>query len=361
MTVYVLFEVEIAVGRQDDYLARAASLKESLAQAEGFVRSERFESLVAPGKLLSLSVWESEEAVTAWRNVELHRACQEAGRAGIFEDYSITVLSPVQRAYGMVERAHAPEDSRARLGDGLAAHAFGPEHHALLYAYLARAAKRVSAAADGTSGDGTAPDAFLASATKAYARSRAQRMRARALADGMPLDAKTYQSYSEVPGPLEGSVKTMTDAPEGATIITSACPWHAAWKAHGVLEYGAAFCASFDAELARAFGPDVDMRVPCTLTQGADSCSFVFEGAHFDEQDDRDIAARNDQLAGSATKPFDFHAAHLLHVFGSELSRAYGEAAQREAVGEALGAFADEFGEHDRAHLVSLEQATSWE
>lgn len=361
MTVYVLFEVEIATGRQDDYLARAASLKESLAQAEGFVRSERFESLAAPGKLLSLSVWENEDAVAAWRNVELHRLCQEAGRDGMFEDYAITVLSPVQRAYGMRERAQAPEDSRVRLDDDASARSFLPAHHALLYAYLARAAERVAAGADGASGDGKASEAFLACVTKAYARSRAQRMRARALADGLPLDAKTYQSYSEVPGPLEGSAKTMADAPEGVTIVTSACPWHAAWETHGLLEYGEAFCASFDAELARAFGPDVNMRVPCTLTQGADCCSFVFEGVHFDEQDERDIAARNDRLAGSATMPFDFHAAHLLHVFAAELSRAYGEAARREAVGEALGAFADEFGERDRAHLVHLEQTTNWE
>ena len=43
--VYVLFEVTLREGREDDYLARAAALKELLAQEEGFVRSERFSSL----------------------------------------------------------------------------------------------------------------------------------------------------------------------------------------------------------------------------------------------------------------------------------------------------------------------------
>lgn len=114
--VYILFEVEVAEGRQDDYLARAASLKGSLASASGFVRSERFESLAQPGKLLSLSVWENEEAVAAWRNLDLHRQCQEAGREGVFEDYAITVLSPVQRSYGMASREHAPADSNERFG-----------------------------------------------------------------------------------------------------------------------------------------------------------------------------------------------------------------------------------------------------
>ena len=40
--VIVLFEVTIKEGKQDAYLAQAASLKESLAQAEGFLGSERF-------------------------------------------------------------------------------------------------------------------------------------------------------------------------------------------------------------------------------------------------------------------------------------------------------------------------------
>ncbi len=109
--VYVLFEVEIEEGRQEDYLARAASLKDLFAGAHGFVRSERFESLAQPGKLLSLSVWKSEEDVAAWRNLALHRQCQEVGREGIFKDYRITVLSPVQRSYGMEFRENAPVDS----------------------------------------------------------------------------------------------------------------------------------------------------------------------------------------------------------------------------------------------------------
>ena len=46
----MLFEVTLREGREDDYLARAAALKELLAQEEGFVRSERFSSLAVPRK-----------------------------------------------------------------------------------------------------------------------------------------------------------------------------------------------------------------------------------------------------------------------------------------------------------------------
>lgn len=134
--VYVLFEVKIVGESQEDYLARAASLKESLAAAEGFIRSERFESLANPGKLLSLSVWENEDAVAAWRNFDLHRQCQKAGHDGIFEDYSITVLSHVQRDYGMESRTLAPSDSNRYLESSIAASTFGPEQHAPLFAEL---------------------------------------------------------------------------------------------------------------------------------------------------------------------------------------------------------------------------------
>ena len=93
----------------------SGALKELLAQEEGFVRSERFSSLAVPRKLLSLSVWESEEAVERWRNVVEHRASQRAGRELDFEDYTITVASPL-RCYSISDRAQAPEDSDDALG-----------------------------------------------------------------------------------------------------------------------------------------------------------------------------------------------------------------------------------------------------
>lgn len=109
--VYVLFEVTLKDGKQDAYLAHATSLKQALAQQVGFIRSERFESLATPGKLLSLSVWENENAIQPWRNQIDHRACQSAGRENIFRDYRITVLSPETRMYGMDSRTNAPQDS----------------------------------------------------------------------------------------------------------------------------------------------------------------------------------------------------------------------------------------------------------
>jgi heme-degrading monooxygenase HmoA len=107
----VIFEVWVAEGRRDDYLDLAADLRDELEAVDGFVSVERFESIHEPGKLLSMSFWRDEEAVTAWRNHGRHRETQMKGRAGIFADYRLRVAK-VARDYGLNQRDQAPADSR---------------------------------------------------------------------------------------------------------------------------------------------------------------------------------------------------------------------------------------------------------
>ena len=113
--IAVIFEVEPAPGRTDDYLDIAAGLRPIVEDIDGFISIERFQSLVHPEKILSLSYWRDEDAVQAWRNVAEHRQAQEDGRHGIFSDYRLRIASVV-REYGMHDRAQAPDDSRAVHG-----------------------------------------------------------------------------------------------------------------------------------------------------------------------------------------------------------------------------------------------------
>jgi heme-degrading monooxygenase HmoA len=115
--IAVIFEVWPKADRRQEYLELAAALRGELEAIDGFVSVERFESLSEPGKLLSLSVWRDEAALTAWRNLAAHRAAQSRGRGGIFADYRLRVAGVI-RDYGMTVRAAAPEDSR-RLHDGV--------------------------------------------------------------------------------------------------------------------------------------------------------------------------------------------------------------------------------------------------
>ncbi|PSL33591.1 hypothetical protein [Chitinophaga ginsengisoli] len=53
----------------------------------------------------------SRAAIQQWRNTEMHRMAQSAGRDHVFENYRLRIAA-VSRDYGMFERAEVPEDSR---------------------------------------------------------------------------------------------------------------------------------------------------------------------------------------------------------------------------------------------------------
>jgi len=110
--IAVIFEVEPAEGRKGDYLDIAAAMLPLAEQVDGFITVERFQSITNPAKILSLSFFEDEDAVRQWRNLTAHRTVQSKGRAGIFKDYRLRIAQVV-RDYGMVDRAEAPEDSKA--------------------------------------------------------------------------------------------------------------------------------------------------------------------------------------------------------------------------------------------------------
>ncbi|UGU17747.1 antibiotic biosynthesis monooxygenase [Sinomicrobium kalidii] len=109
--IAVIFEVELHPENKQGYLDIAADLKEALERTEGFISVERFQSLAQPEKLLSLSFWKDEEAVKSWRTLEIHRAAQKKGRAGVFKDYRLRVAGVI-RDYGMFSREQAPGDSK---------------------------------------------------------------------------------------------------------------------------------------------------------------------------------------------------------------------------------------------------------
>jgi heme-degrading monooxygenase HmoA len=113
--IAVIFEFTPIEGRFADYKALAEGLAGDVAQAEGFISIERFESINNKGKFVSLSFWRDEEAVRKWRNLQKHREAQKKGRAGIFQSYRLRIAQ-VQRDYTMDERAQAPADSAQAHG-----------------------------------------------------------------------------------------------------------------------------------------------------------------------------------------------------------------------------------------------------
>ena len=104
--IAVRFEAKAQPAYQARYLQLAAELKPLLADIDGFIDIERFQSLTNDGKILSLSWWRDEEAILKWKQNVFHQAAQAEGRASIFASYRIRVAQVV-REYASETGGHA--------------------------------------------------------------------------------------------------------------------------------------------------------------------------------------------------------------------------------------------------------------
>jgi len=103
----IIFEVYPHASQKDRYFELAAQLRESLVKQPGFIQVERFQSLINEGKILSLSSWESEEAIAGWRAHAEHMVVQKEGKDRIFDSYRLRVAQVI-RDYDF---SSAPETS----------------------------------------------------------------------------------------------------------------------------------------------------------------------------------------------------------------------------------------------------------
>lgn len=109
--IAVIFEAEAVPAQQERYLQLAAELRAELVNIAGFISIERFKSLSTEGKILSLSWWESDEAVAVWKNNMKHRAAQMEGRESIF-----SFTESVSRTFCVI--IHPNEKRRGSFPDG---------------------------------------------------------------------------------------------------------------------------------------------------------------------------------------------------------------------------------------------------
>lgn len=109
--IAVIFEVWVEDENKATYLNIAKEMRPLLDTIDGFISIERFESIQESGKVLSLSFWRDEDAITKWRQLEAHRGAQAKGRQEVFQDYRLRIAGVI-RDYGMTERDQAPTDSQ---------------------------------------------------------------------------------------------------------------------------------------------------------------------------------------------------------------------------------------------------------
>ncbi len=114
--IAVIFEVWIDPEHKQDYMAQASKLRTLLDDIDGFISVERFQSLLEPDKILSLSLFRDEQAVKTWRNSVEHRAAQTLGRNEYFLNYQIRITQVI-RDYSMEDREQVPVDSQQAHAD----------------------------------------------------------------------------------------------------------------------------------------------------------------------------------------------------------------------------------------------------
>ena len=108
--VIVVFEFEISPDKVDRYFALAAAMREEIESQPGFKSIERFESLAHKGRFVSVSTWEDENAVNAWRQNLKHQEAQDEGRASIFSHYRLRVAEVI-RDYTVETSPHRKKKS----------------------------------------------------------------------------------------------------------------------------------------------------------------------------------------------------------------------------------------------------------
>jgi heme-degrading monooxygenase HmoA len=89
--IAVIFEVQPHRERFDEYLGLAKALRPRLDTIDGFIDIDRLASKRTDGRVLSLSIFRDDKAVTRWRTNSEHHGAQGRGRFEIFQDYRLRV------------------------------------------------------------------------------------------------------------------------------------------------------------------------------------------------------------------------------------------------------------------------------
>lgn len=222
------------------------------------------------------------------------------------------------------------------------------EHHAMLFAFLAKHAIRLC----GEKGK----EAILSGMT-AYGNERGARMAANALARGDGLNTMTNQAYGEWGPDYDGQMEfgQLRTEPTLQTYIAK-CAWCDAWKKHNITEYGKYYCVNIDNAVYQGFRPDfVCTPTKTSLSWGGSRCEFDW-GHPLSPEDVKMLAEKKKELGTSCMKDFNFHTAHLKHTLCKTLADTLGDDGQ-EAVRLALRDYSDTFGQEYLDILDTIDEA----
>lgn len=94
---YAVIFSSLRTASDQGYEQTAERMVELASAQPGFLGAESVRG--ADGFGITVSYWESETAIRAWREQAEHRIAQESGRARWYEHYEIRIAR-IERAYG---------------------------------------------------------------------------------------------------------------------------------------------------------------------------------------------------------------------------------------------------------------------
>ncbi len=87
----VIFEFTVKPESKPRYFELAAQIRAELSHQSGFISIDRFEHTEARDSIVSISTWESLEAIKSWRENKTHQQAQAEGKSDIFSHYRLRV------------------------------------------------------------------------------------------------------------------------------------------------------------------------------------------------------------------------------------------------------------------------------
>jgi hypothetical protein len=210
------------------------------------------------------------------------------------------------------------------VGDERATDRFTPTHHALLFAWMARA---VVARVGEERGEGV-----MRKAVRRYGEERGHRMAMRAAADGEPLSMANYLAYGEWSAEAGESEQAIEQDGADVRMTVRRCPWHAAWAEDDLMAYGRLYCLEIDEALVRGFNAMLRLDVRHTRPNGGERCEFVFH----------EVEQRMPKRG--RVMPWAYHLGHLYTTMGDVVVEELGQLG-REAVRGALEVFSERYGQ----------------
>ncbi len=89
MSILVVFTAKLRKGVEERYFALSKEVLEEALKQPGLILMDRGRSALQERGIISVSEWESEEAIKAWGDHPVHRRVQEIAVKELFESFCL--------------------------------------------------------------------------------------------------------------------------------------------------------------------------------------------------------------------------------------------------------------------------------